>query len=231
MSRSIAWYANVLYVSVMLGCSSKEADGDTTAASGTRASTGATAPDTLTARIDAARIQGSPTAPVWVVEISDFQCPFCKTWHDSVYRALRREFVTPGVIRLAYINYPLPNHPNALPAAEAAMCAGAQNKFWEMHDGLFEAQHAWGPLPNAAAVFDSVARVKGIDAAAMRRCIDSGATRALIRADAERAQESGVQGTPTFIVGGDVMMRGMQPIEAFREAIGRKLAARRGATQ
>jgi protein-disulfide isomerase len=228
MTRSLAWYGTVLCLGVALGCGGKEAEGDTTTTTGAR---GATAPDTLTARIDAARIQGNPNAPVWVVEISDFQCPFCKTWHDSVYGALRREFVTTGMIRLAYINYPLPNHPNAGPAAEAAMCAGAQNKFWEMHDGLFETQNVWGRLPNASAVFDSVARAKGVDVAAMRRCIESGATRALILADAERAQESGVQGTPTFIVGGDVMLRGMQPIEAFRDAIGRKLAARGGATQ
>jgi protein-disulfide isomerase len=213
----------VMCVSITLGCDGRKADRDTTTAGAAGA---ATAPDTLTARVDAARIQGSPAAPVWVVEISDFQCPFCKTWHDSVYRALHREFVTPGTVRLAYINYPLPNHHNALPAAEAAMCAGVQNKFWEMHDGLFETQSLWSPLPNAASIFDSVARAKGVDVPAMRRCIDSGATRALIVADAERARESGVQGTPTFIVGGDVIMRGMQPIEAFREAIGRKLAAR-----
>jgi protein-disulfide isomerase len=228
MTRSLAWYVALLCMGVTLGCRGKEAGDDTTTTPGAR---GATGPDSLTARIDAARIQGNANAPVWVVEISDFQCPFCKTWHDSVYGALRREFVTPGMIRLAYINYPLPNHPNATPAAEAAMCAGAQNKFWEMHDGLFETQTVWGPMPNAAAVFDSVARAKGVDVAAMRRCIESGATRPLILADAERAQESGVQGTPTFIVGGDVMLRGMQPIEAFREAIGRKLAARGGATQ
>ena len=186
--------------------------------------------DSLTSRADAGRIQGSPNAPVWIVEISDFQCPFCKTWHDEVYATLRREFIVPGTVRLAYINYPLPNHANALPAAEAAMCAGAQNKFWEMHDGLFDAQETWGPMPNAAAVFDSIARAKGVDVAAMRRCIESGATRALILADAERAQESGVQGTPSFVIGGDVMIRGMQPIEAFRRAIGEKLAARSRAT-
>ena len=162
--------------------------------------------------------------------MSDFQCPYCKTWHDEVYATLRREFVVPGTVRLAYINYPLPNHENALPAAEAAMCASAQDKFWEMHDGLFDAQGTWGPMPNAAAAFDSIARAKGADVAAMRRCIESGATRALILADAERAQESGVQGTPSFVIGGDVMLRGMQPIEAFRRAIGEKLAARSRAT-
>jgi protein-disulfide isomerase len=226
MTRSLAHGAVSLSLVFTLGCGGQEAEGDTTRTAAPRAAT----TDTLTARADAARIQGSPTAPVWVIEVSDFQCPFCKTWHDSVYRALRREFVTPGTVRLAYVNYPLSNHANALPAAEAAMCAGAQDKFWDMHDGLFDTQDVWAHMPNAAVVFDSVARAKGVDVAAMRRCIDSGATRALILADAERAQESGVEATPSFIIGGDVMIRGMQPIETFRRAIGQKLAARQGAT-
>jgi protein-disulfide isomerase len=226
MTRSLAHRAVSISLVFTLGCAGNEAGGNTAQQTATRAAT----TDTLTARADAARIQGSPTAPVWVVEISDFQCPFCKTWHDSVYRALRREFVAPGTVRLAYINYPLPNHANALPAAEAAMCAGAQDKFWDMHDGLFDAQDAWAQLPNAAGVFDSIARSKGVDVGAMRRCIDSGAMRALILADAERAQESGVEATPSFIIGGDVMIRGMQPIETFRRAIGQKLAARQSAT-
>jgi protein-disulfide isomerase len=167
---------------------------------------------------------------VWVVEVSDFQCPFCKTWHDSTYRALRREFVTPGTVRLAYVNYPLPNHQNAMPAAEVAMCAGTQGRFWEMHDGLFDSQDTWAEMPNAAPVFESVARAAGVDVAAMRRCIDQGSMRALIQADAERAQEFGVQATPSFIIGGDVLIRGAQPIEAFRRAIAQKLAARPAAT-
>jgi protein-disulfide isomerase len=225
MTPSLARAVVPLTMVFALGCGGKEAEGDTTPRPAPRAAT----TDTVATRADAARIQGSATAPVWVVEVSDFQCPFCKTWHDSVYRALRREFVVPGVVRLAYVNYPLPNHANALPAAEAAMCAGAQDKFWDMHDGLFDAQARWAHLPNASAVFDSVARAKGVDAGAMRRCIDSGAMRALILADAERAQESGVQATPSFIIGGDVMLRGMQPIETFRRVIGQKLAARQGA--
>ena len=226
MTPSLAHRAVSRSLAFALGCDRKEAEGNKPQPTTTRA----VSPDTLTARADAARIQGSPTAPVWVVEVSDFQCPFCKVWHDSVYRGLQREFVAPGTVRLAYINYPLPNHANAVPAAEAAMCAGAQGKFWEMHDGLFDAQHVWAHVPNAAGVFDSLARAKGVDVAAMRRCIDSGATRALIRADAERAQESGVEATPSFIIGGDVMIRGKQPIETFRRTIGQKLAARQGAT-
>src|SRR5918999_4616404 len=115
MTRSLAHGAVSLSLVFSLACAEKAADADTPRP----ATASAAAPDTLTARADAARIQGSASAPVWVVEVSDFQCPFCKTWHDSVYRALRREFVEPGTVRLAYINYPLPTHANALPAAEA----------------------------------------------------------------------------------------------------------------
>jgi protein-disulfide isomerase len=226
MTRSLAHGAVSLSFALILGCGGKAADGDTSQSAVPRGST----PDSLSSQADAARIQGSPTAPVWVVEVSDFQCPFCKTWHDSTYRALRREFVTPGTVRLAYVNYPLPNHQNAMPAAEAAMCAGTQGRFWEMHDGLFDSQDTWAEMPNAAPVFDSVARAAGVDVAAMRRCIDQGSMRALIQADAERAQEFGVQATPSFIIGGDVLIRGAQPIEAFRRAIAQKLAARPAAT-
>jgi len=229
MTRSLAQGAMSLSFVLALGCGGTEADGETARATPTPPSPAA-APDSLTARADAARIQGDPNAPIWVIEVSDFQCPFCKTWHDSTYRALQREFVTPGTIRLAYVNYPLPNHQNALPAAEAAMCAGAQGKFWEVHDGLFDTQDTWGPMPNAAPVFDSLARTAGVDVPTMRRCIDAGAMRALIQADAERAQESGVQATPSFIIGGDVVIRGAQPITALRRAITQKLAARPPAT-
>ena len=225
MTRSLAQSAVSLSFVFALGCGGKEADGGTPRAADTPPARAA-APDSLTARADAARIQGNPNAPIWVVEVSDFQCPFCKTWHDSTYRALQREFVTPGTIRLAYVNYPLPNHQNALPAAEAAMCAGAQGRFWEMHDRLFDAQDRWASMPNAAPVFDSLARAAGVDIPALRRCIDQGAVRALIQADAERAQESGVQATPSFIIGGDVLIRGAQPITALRRAIAQKLAAR-----
>ena len=110
------------------------------------------------------------------------------------------------------------------------MCAGAQGNFWQMHDGLFDTQDTWAPMPNPASVFDSVARAAGVDVAAMRQCIDRGAMRGLIQADAERARESGVEATPSFIIGGDVLIRGAQPIEAFRRTIAQKLAARPAAT-
>ena len=181
------------------------------------------AADSDGARADLARIQGSSTAPIWVIEVSDFQCPFCKQWHDETYKKLRDEFVKTGKIRLAYINFPLNQHVNAWPAAETAMCAGAQGKFWEMHDALFVNQKKWEQLPSPALFFDSLARATGINVPRWQQCVQSGKMKPWIQADYDRAQAAGAASTPTFIIG-DRMLTGAQPIENLRGAIDSALA-------
>ena len=76
---------------------------------------------TLERRADHARIQGKDDAPLWIVEVSDFQCPYCRAWHEETYPDVIKEFVETGKARLAYINFPIPGHQNAWPAAEAAI--------------------------------------------------------------------------------------------------------------
>jgi protein-disulfide isomerase len=174
-------------------------------------------------KADLARIQGNPSAPVWVIEVSDFQCPYCKQWHDQTYQQFRDEFVQTGKVRLAYINYPLSSHAHAWPAAEAAMCAGAQGKFWEMHDALFANQAKWEAVPAPAPVFDSLARVTGVDVARWQQCVQSGKMKAWIQADHDRAQAAGVNATPSFIIG-ETMLAGAQPIENLRSAVDTALA-------
>ncbi|HEY3134160.1 MAG TPA: thioredoxin domain-containing protein, partial [Gemmatimonadaceae bacterium] len=70
--------------------------------------------DSNITRADLARIQGSSSAPVWVIEVSDFQCPFCKQWHDQTYPLLRDQYVKTGKVRLAYVNFPLAIHAHAM---------------------------------------------------------------------------------------------------------------------
>ncbi len=174
-------------------------------------------------KADLARIQGSPMAPVWVIEVSDFQCPFCKQWHDETYQKLRDEFVRTGKVRLAYVNFPLAQHSYAFPAAEAAMCAGAQGKFWEMHDALFASQSKWETLPSPAPFFESLARAAGVDVARWRQCVESGKMKPLILADQDRARIAGASSTPSFMIG-DRLLVGAQPIENLRSAIDSALA-------
>jgi protein-disulfide isomerase len=174
-------------------------------------------------RADLARIQGSPNAPLWVIEVSDFQCPYCKQWHDSTYETFRNEFVRTGKVRLAYVNFPLAQHPYAWPAAESAMCAGAQNKFWQMHDALFNTQDRWETLPSPATFFDSLARAQGVDIDRWRQCVQSGKMKTWIQADHDRAQTAGASSTPSFMIG-DKMLVGAQPIEELRSAIDSAMA-------
>src|SRR5471032_677453 len=88
--------------------------------------------DPLTDAADKGRIAGSEAATTWFIMVSDFQCPFCKTWHDSTFKMIEKEYVATGKIRMAFINFPL--HTNSLPASVTAMCAAAQGKFWGTHD-------------------------------------------------------------------------------------------------
>ena len=185
-------------------------------------STGAPS-DSISVLADRGRIRGNPQASLWIIEASDFQCPYCRMWHDSAYGPLVRDFVDPGRTRLAYLNFPLSMHQNAMPAAEAAMCASAQDKFWPMHDSLFVSQPRWETLANAVPVFDSLAAHLGVAMPAWRECVNKHLTRPLIEADYARLQTSGVRSTPTFFIG-DQKIEGDQPYPFFRQVVQAQLA-------
>ena len=176
------------------------------------------ASEALLIRADKARIQGDSTSPIWIVEVSDFQCPYCKMWHDSTYAAIKRDYIDKGEVRLAYVNYPLQSHANAVPAAEAAMCAAAQDKFWAMHDALFNNQDAWASQTDPTASFESLAQKAGVRLPEWRACIKGGVMQRLINGDRQRGTSAGVNSTPYFFVG-DEVIRGAAPLDAFRAAI------------
>lgn len=177
------------------------------------------------AKADAGRIIGSPSATVWMIIISDFQCPYCKQWHDESWEAIRKEFVETGKIRVAYMNLPLSMHANAGPAAHAAMCASVQGKFWPVQDAIFRTQKEWSNLANAHPFFESLARDAGADVDTLRACVQSGVMQPLIQSDESRATSSGAQSTPTFFVGSQALL-GAQPLAVFRGAINAALAAK-----
>ena len=183
---------------------------------------------------DKGRVAGNAAATVWLVEVSDFQCPWCKKFHDETFGALKKEYVDSGKIRLAYLNFPLGMHPNAMPAALSAMCASAQGKFWEMHDKLFDTQGNWEKLANPRAFFDSLALALGLKAASYKSCFDSPSSKLLVETDRDNARTAGVQSTPTFFVqiqapGKPVTtfkkLEGAYPVADFRKVLDAALAA------
>jgi len=184
--------------------------------------------DSLIARADSARIEGSPTAPIWIIEVSDFQCPFCRGFHAETYPTIKQDYVATGKARLAYINFPIESlHKNAWPAALAAMCAAAQDKFWPMHDALFNAQDRWAPKSDPTPVLDSLASSVGVDRQAFDACLSSKAMQPLVEADKERAEERGANSTPTFFIGSQ-KIEGAESIAVFRRVIDAELAKAAG---
>ncbi len=165
------------------------------------------------------RTKGSATAPITVYEMSDFQCPYCRRFAKETFPALEREYIATGKVRWVFVNFPLTAlHSNAVPAAEAALCAGRQNAFWPVHDLLFEYQETWAPLKEPGAFFLSLADSAGISKAAMLECVRSPDTRAEVQAEAEGSERSGATSTPTFYIEGG-LLAGAHPVEVFREAL------------
>src|SRR5881296_327881 len=175
---------------------------------------GQTAPDPL-----AARSKGRRDAPVTVYEMSDFQCPYCRDFTLNTLPALEREYVQPGKVRFVFINLPLTStHSHAVAAARVAMCAARQNRFWPVHDLLFQRQERWAAQEDPGPYLLALADSAGPDPAELAQCVTSRATEPEIRADAARAARSGARSTPTFYIEGS-LLEGAAPVEAFRQVL------------
>jgi protein-disulfide isomerase len=212
----------------ILACSPSQSappanNGAPAAATSASSATSTAQQDPLVTAADRGRIEGDANAKTWLIVASDFQCPFCKQWHDESYKTVYDEYVRSGKIKVAYVNFPLQQHMHAMPTAEAAMCAAAQGKFWPYHEALFATQKQWESLPTAALVLDSIAGAVGLDKTAWKQCVDSGKLKPLIQADRDRSAAAGVQSTPSFIIGDRVML-GVQPIERLRAALDSEIA-------
>ncbi len=174
--------------------------------------------DPLIAAADHGRIRGDSSAKTWVIIASDFQCPYCKQWHDETYTSFMNEYVRSGKVKVAYVNFPLAQHQFALITAQAAMCASAQNKFWEYHDALFNSQPQWEAMTQPRPLLDSIAKAVSVDVAEWGKCVDSQKMLPIIQADRDRLANAGVQSTPSFLIGDQVLL-GAQPIDAMRLAL------------
>ncbi|HEY7193957.1 MAG TPA: thioredoxin domain-containing protein [Gemmatimonadales bacterium] len=154
----------------------------------------------------AARSKGAAAAPVTVYEMADFQCPACRMFTVTVLPTLEREYVATGKVRWVFINLPLTSlHPNAVAAAEVAMCAARQGRFWRTHDALYAQQDTWAKVPDPGPTLAAIAERAGVDRAKLRACIADGAARKEVDADAQRALRSGARATPSFYIEGGLL--------------------------
>ncbi|MCX6038212.1 MAG: DsbA family protein [Chloroflexi bacterium] len=161
---------------------------------------------------------GPEDAPVTIVEFSDYQCPYCQSWYQQTFDRLMANY--PGQIRFVYRDLPLPGHPESLPAAEAANCAGEQGAYWKFHDALFSGQYALG-----RAAYEQYAADLGLEPAAFTACLDDHRTQNEVRADAADATRLGLTGTPSFVINGRILI-GALPFEDFKAIIDEELAVK-----
>ena len=159
---------------------------------------------------------GPEDAPITIVEFSDYQCPYCRRWHEQVYEPLLAAY--PGKIRVVYRHFPLTSiHPDAFPAAEASMCANEQNAFWQFHDKLFSSDSL------GSSVYSQYAQDIGLDMAAFDSCITEQKFKDTVQADLDFAVDLGVRSTPTFFINGLAIV-GAQPLDIFKQVIDKELA-------
>jgi protein-disulfide isomerase len=199
---------------LLAGCSPAPADGQRPQSDSPPAAAPGQDPDLLRARS-----KGSPTAPVRVVEMSDFQCPFCRQFATETFPTIEREYIATGKAQWIFLNLPITEiHPNAVAAAEAAMCSARLGKFWPMHDLIFAHQRRWATLRDPGQFLLTFADSLQIPRDSIVPCLSSGATRDLIQRDANAAVGIGANSTPTFLVEG-MLMSGAYPVEVFRQVL------------
>ncbi len=251
MRRLPSLFASLLFASLATsGC------GKADAASGTKpagnqnagASTASVAPTALTAlasgnntsnrdslsdslliaKADKGRLLGKDSSAIWVVMISDFQCPYCKQWHDATMSQVKRDYIDAGLVRMAYLHLPLPQHKWARAEAEGAMCAAVQGKFWPFADELFKRQGEIEKLGAIQPELETIGKSLALDMKAFAACQNRQAIKALVESDVSQSTRIGVRSTPSFLVG-DFLVEGAVPYTDFRKAIDTALVLARSA--
>jgi protein-disulfide isomerase len=157
---------------------------------------------------------GPPSAPITIIEFSDFNCPYCKKWQVETFYPLMQAY--PDQIHFVYRDFPITSQESFI-AAQAANCAGEQGAYWKFHEALLT-----GELGLGREAYSQYAGLLGIDEQALLTCVDSERYAAEVEADARYAAGLGITGTPTFFING-IPLVGAQPLEQFTQIIDSEL--------
>lgn len=185
-------------------------------------------PQIVTVPLGGSPVLGAVDAPLVLVEFTDYECPDCYRAHEGVLAELKKKYVETGKLRFVSRNLPLPSHPNAEPAAHAALCAMQQNQFWSMHDKLYALRTRL-----TRTSFLQAASELNLDTELFRACLDGRAFATQIGRDRMDAERLGISATPTFVLGrrtGDgvtgLMMIGVRSLPQFEAEIEKQLAGK-----
>ncbi len=164
---------------------------------------------------------GRKDAPITIVEFADYQCPYCRQFQTTVFTRLKKDYIDTGKVRFVSRDLPLDFHPNALGAAQAARCAGDQDKYWQMRDLLID--HADKLTADA---LNAYAGELALDMSRFSTCVGNHTHASKISQDLAEATAAGIAGTPSFVIGksdgatvnGEKLI-GAQPFETFEKIL------------
>jgi protein-disulfide isomerase len=167
--------------------------------------------------------RGPDTAPVMLEEFADFECHACGVVYPTM-KQIEQEFGSQLVV--VFREYPLAMHKNGLTAAQAAEAAGLQNKFWEMHDVLFQNQKDWSKVADVRPLYREYANQVGLDVDKFERDMANPEVAKRIAADRERGEWVGIESTPTvFLNGREVPFETLTAPDKFKELIRTELSS------
>lgn len=179
-------------------------------------------------------IKGNPNAPILIVEYSDYDCPFCKSFHETMNRIVE-EYGATGKVAWVYRQFPIPQlHPNAPRISEAALCVGdiaGNDAFWTFTDLVFGERDINEPT-NITKLQD-YALTAGVDNATFTSCLESGRMKEVVTEDFNGGAAAGIQGTPqSFVLIGNQQapIEGAQPYEVVKQIVENLLGQLEGAT-
>jgi len=169
-------------------------------------------------------VKGKASAPVTIIEFSDFQCPFCRSFYTQTLPQIEKEYVETGKVKMYYRHLPLAFHAQARPFALASECANEQGKFWELHDKIFDEQEKLGQGTVESTVDDIKAWASeiGLNASQFNQCLDSEKYAENVDNDNSVASKVNATGTPTFYINGKQIV-GAQPFSSFKAIIDQEL--------
>jgi protein-disulfide isomerase len=174
-------------------------------------------------------VLGDASAPVTIIEFSDYQCEFCRIFWKNTFGRLKKEYIDTGKVKFVFRDFPQSIHPEAQAAAMAAECAADQGKYWEYHDKVFSEQDRPGREREVVRFrtndLKKWASDIGIEATEFNQCLDSRKHRKEVNADRDAGEDAGVKGTPVFFINGRSLV-GAYPFDAFQKIIEEELAKR-----
>jgi len=178
--------------------------------------------DTGTGNNDNTYSLGDEDAPIVVIDFSDYQCPFSKKFHSNILPQLKLDYIDTGKVKYIFKDFPLKIHPKVLYAHYAANCAGEQEKYWEMHDKLFENQQEWSKADNLPDIFAKYAQELKLNTVNFKDCLSSETYKEIVKKNKDDGIAYGAKGTPTLIVNGKII-RGVNTYDHFKQILEKAL--------